>query len=126
MAIIAKQEKIPERKPYKGLPQISEDQVIHFASRTGDELIHLAPAMVLSMAATAAARKGSPIPASQLVEISQIGIFASWDWGKKLGQLSEEGFFTRTHVGTEEYFRPDKKFDEYVKETHFDVREPIT
>lgn len=125
MAIIANTREVPQREPYEGLPQILENQVIHFASRTGDNKVHLAPNMVLSMMATAIARNGSPVPASELVEIHRIGIFAAWDWGKKLGQLAEMGYFTRMHFGTEEWFFPDSRFHKYVEETTFEIKSPV-
>lgn len=121
MAIIGKSQEVPVRQAYQTLPKLEDNEVLLFRSRSGDELVHLAPTMVLSMMATAIGRNGSPVPASELVEIHNIGIFAAWDMGKKLGQLADDGYFTRAHVGIEEFFSPTDKFRAYAQETPYTI-----
>ena len=107
----------------KDIPNIGQNQVLLLLKE--DKQFFTATNIVLSMVATVIARNTSFSPlkasqiqvkASQIQKISQIGIFSAWEWKRKIAGLTDEGFFTRVHVGLEEEFHPTKKFDEYIAE----------
>ena len=120
MAIIGKSSKAPKINWLEQLPTLDEGEIIVFLRP--DEQYYTASNMVMSMAATCIGRHGTPFKASNLEAVSRIGIFSTWEAKKKMGQLCDAGYFSRQHVGKEEYFSPEQKFFEFLEKTKFEVR----
>lgn len=120
MAVIGNSKSVPESNFLDCFERLAENEVFVFLRP--DQQYFTATNMAISMMATCVGRYGSPIKASDLQKISQIGIFATWEIRRKIGELCDQGFFSRTHFGLEEYFTPEEKFFEFVQKTPFERR----
>lgn len=123
MAIIGQSDSIPEQQFLDCFARLSEDEVIIFLRP--DRQFFTATNMLMSMLATCIGRYGSPVKASDLQKISQLGIFASWEVRRKMGEMCDLEIFSRQHVGLEEYFTPEKDFYHFVQATPFERRKEI-
>lgn len=119
MAVIGRSEVIPTAVFIDGL-SLSGKEVYVFLRP--DPQYYTATNMAISMMATCIGRYGSPVKASDLLKISELGIFASWEIRRKIGELCDLGFFSRKHVGLEEYFFPDDEFFKFIEENTFEIR----
>lgn len=123
MAIIGQSDKVPEQQFLDCFDRLSEDEVYVFLRP--DKQFYTATNMLLSMAATCLGRYGSPIKASDLQRISQIGIFSTWEIRRKMSEMCDLEIFSRQHVGLEEFFTPEKDFFKFVQVTPFERRREI-
>ena len=123
MALIGRNHDVPKKKFVDFLGKLSEDEIIIFLRP--DPQYYTATNMAISMVATCIGRYGSPVKASDLLRISQLGIFSTWEVRHKIGVMCDEGYFSRQHVGLEEYFSPEDKFKEFIKKTPFERRSSI-
>ena len=119
MAVIGKSNIIPTAVFIDGL-SLSENEAYVFSRP--DPQYYTATNMAISMMATCIGRYGSPVKASDLLRVSQLGIFVGWEFKHKLGELCDQEFFSRKHFGLEEYFTPEDKFFKFIKETAFEIR----
>ncbi len=120
MAVIGNFKEVPELQFVDFLERLSENEAFVFLRP--DPQYYTATNMAMSMMATCVGRYGSPVKASDLQKVSQIGIFATWEIRRKIGELCDQGFFSRKHFGLEEYFTPEEKFFEFIQSTQFERR----
>ena len=122
MAIIGKSKQVPEIEWLFGKPRIKEEEIVVFLNPDkSDRQFFNATRMVLSMAVTCMMRYGFPFKGSDLDKVSRIGIFAAWEAKKKLGKLCDAGYFSRWHVGKEEYFSPELKLYSFLEDTEYEI-----
>ena len=125
MAIIARSEKVPKTHFYPGFKPLKNNQVCILTQSGSDEGLYTSRNMVLSIILTTMFRWGVPIKSSNIRKISQLGIFFTWEIGREISEICDSGFFSRQHVGLEEYFYPYEEFYSFIGKSSYEVREEI-